>query len=432
MRSLGDDLGIPLPVSPDLPELGVAAGIVALALGLGWAAGRLAGPPLARLWERRAGTQAEGMASRMDAVVRHALAWALLSAALAAHGWRPLAALPLGLLAASAAALLARHVVRGLHVARIVAWLLAGFLFVAVLAGAVGGLAPLTEALDSVAVTLGTRRLSLLSLIQTAVALAAVYVAVRLAIRLAGHSISHSGALDPTQRLLTQKLVAIAFIALGVFIAIDLAGIDLTALAVFSGALGLAIGFGLQKTIGNLFAGIILLMDRSIKPGDVISVGESFGSVSKIGVRAVSIVTRDGKEYLIPNEILMTEEVVNWSYSTRNVRISIPVGISYDSDVKLAQELMIEAAASSPRVLKAPKPVVWMTGFGDSAIDHEIRIWIRDPEAGLGSVRSEILDRVLELFRSNGVQIPYPQRDVHLKDCPAAPAAKQPSSSDDG
>ena len=147
---------------------------------------------------------------------------------------------------------------------------------------------------------------------------------VRLANRLVGQSIRRAAGLDPTQQLLAQKLAAIAIIAVAFFVGIDLAGIDLTALAVFSGALGLAVGFGLQKTFGNLIAGIILLMDRSIKPGDVISVGESFGSVNKIGVRAVSIVTRDGKEYLIPNEILMTQEVVNWSYSTRDVRISHP------------------------------------------------------------------------------------------------------------
>ena len=126
----------------------------------------------------------------------------------------------------------------------------------------------------------------------------------RLANRLAAQSLSRAAGLDPTQRLLAQKLAGIAIIAIAFFVGIDLVGIDLTALAVFSGALGLAVGFGLQKTVGNLFAGIILLMDRSIKPGDVISVGESFGSVNKIGVRAVSIVTRDGKEYLIPNELL--------------------------------------------------------------------------------------------------------------------------------
>jgi hypothetical protein len=131
------------------------------------------------------------------------------------------------------------------------------------------------------------------------------------------------------------------------FIGIDIVGIDLTALAVFSGAFGLAVGFGLQKTFGNLIAGIILLMDRSIKPGDVIVVGDSFGHVTKIGVRAVSIVTRDGKEHLIPNENLMTQEVENWSYSSRDVRVHIPVGVAYDCDLPLAQKLMIEAAKAS-------------------------------------------------------------------------------------
>ena len=229
--------------------------------------------------------------------------------------------------------------------------------------------------------------------------------------------------LDPTQRLLAQKLAGIAIIATAFFVGIDLVGIDLTALAVFGGALGLAVGFGLQKTVGNLFAGIILLMDRSIKPGDVISVGESFGSVNKIGVRAVSIVTRDGKEYLIPNELLMTQEVVNWSYSSRDVRISIPVGIAYDCDVERAQALMVEAARTSARVLDSPPPAVWTTAFGDNAIEHEIRVWIRDPEAGLGSVRSEIFNRLWRLFKENGIGIPFPQRDLHLKDWPKAPAA---------
>jgi small-conductance mechanosensitive channel len=164
-------------------------------------------------------------------------------------------------------------------------------------------------------------------------------------------------------------------------------------------------------------------MDRSIKPGDVISVGESFGSVNKIGVRAVSIVTRDGKEFLIPNELLMTQEVINWSYSTKDVRITVPISVGYDCDVKLAHKLMLEAANASPRVLAAPKPAVWMTAFAESAIDHEIRVWISDPEAGLGSVRSEILNRVLELFRANDIAIPYPQRDLRVREWPASAAA---------
>ena len=236
----------------------------------------------------------------------------------------------------------------------------------------------------------------------------------RLANRVLARSIARSRGLDPTQKLLAEKLAGIAIIAAAFFFGIDVLGIDLTAFAVFSGALGLAVGFGLQKTVGNLIAGIILLLDRSIKPGDVIVVGDSFGWVNKIGVRAVSVITRDGKEHLIPNENLMTQEVENWSYSDRNVRIHIPVGIAYDSDLDLAQKLMMQAALDSPRVLKSPRPNVWLTGFGESSVDHEILAWIADPEAGVGNVRSDVLGRLWHLFRDHGVTIPFPQRVVHM------------------
>ncbi|HEV2816635.1 MAG TPA: mechanosensitive ion channel domain-containing protein [Allosphingosinicella sp.] len=412
------DLGLPMPDSVALTQVGAAAGIAAAVIALAWLAGHWAGPPIAAYWERKAGARAEGIIPRVCALVRYLIIWPALVIALRAYPWPTPAAFVLGLCAAAAAAMAVRNVARGLNLSRWIAWALALFLFVAILADAMGGLAKITGPLDSVAFSVGARRLSLLALIQILVTLLALYAAVKLANRLIAQSLKHAGGLDSTQRLLTQKLAAIAIIAVAFFVAIDLAGIDLTALAVFSGALGLAVGFGLQKTFGNLIAGIILLMDRSIKPGDVISVGESFGQVNKIGVRAVSIVTRDGKEYLIPNELLMTQEVVNWSYSTRDVRISIPIGVAYDCDVRLAQQLMIEAADASPRVLATPKPAVWMTAFGESAIQHEIRIWILDPEAGIGAVRSDILNRVWELFRAHGIKIPFPQRDVHVKDWP--------------
>ena len=198
----------------------------------------------------------------------------------------------------------------------------------------------------------------------------------------------------------------------------DLLEIDLTSLALFSGGFGLAIGFGLQKTIGNLIAGIILLMDRSIKPGDVIALQNEIGWVNKIGVRAVSIITRDGKEHLIPNENLMTQEVENWSYSDRNVRVRIPVSIAYDNDLKLAQELMLRAARESPRVLKSPKPTVWLMSFGDYALQHEILAWISDPESGVGNVRSDVLNRLWFLFKEHGIGLPYPQRDIHIRSLP--------------
>ncbi|WP_114954731.1 mechanosensitive ion channel family protein [Sphingosinicella terrae] len=418
MRRAAADLGLQLPASPDFPAVAAAIVIIGLTALAAWAIGRFAGPRLAEFWQRKAALQAGALAPRLCAILRYFILWLVLAVVLRAGAWPPLADLLLGLGSAVGAGLTVLHIVRGLGLMRWGAWPLAGFVFLAVLTDSVGGLTPITEALDRVAFTIGTRRLSLLILVQIGVALLALYAVVKVAIHVVANLIRHTSGFDPTQQLLAQKLAAIAIIAIGFFVGIDLAGIDLTALAVFSGALGLAVGFGLQKTFGNLIAGIILLMDRSIKPGDVISVGESFGSVSKIGVRAVSIVTRDGKEYLIPNEILMTQEVVNWSYSTRDVRVSIPVGIGYDCDVKLAQQLMIEAARASPRVLDTPQPVVWMTAFGDNALGHEIRVWIRDPEAGLGSVRSQILGRLWELFRENGIQVPFPQRDVRVKEWP--------------
>jgi small-conductance mechanosensitive channel len=418
MRQLAAGLGLPLPDGASLAAIGLAAAITAATVVLAWLAGHWAGPHIAAFWERKAGTRAEGIVPRVCALVRYLIIWPALAVALRVHSWPPLAAFLLGLFAAAAAAMVVRNIVRGLNLSRWIAWALALFLFVAILADAMGGLVKITQPLDALAFTVGTRRLSLLALVQLVITVLALYAAVKLANRLIGQSLKHAGGLDPTQRLLTQKLAAIAIIAVAFFVGIDIAGIDLTALAVFSGALGLAVGFGLQKTFGNLIAGIILLMDRSIKPGDVISVGESFGQVNKIGVRAVSIVTRDGKEYLIPNELLMTQEVVNWSYSTRDVRISIPIGIGYDCDVALAQKLMIEAANASPRVLATPKPNVWMTAFGESAIEHEIRVWILDPEAGIGSVRSEILNRLWDLFRAHGINFPFPQRDVHVKEWP--------------
>ena len=426
MTSVAADLGIALPA---LPETAVLAAALATVLGVGllaWLAGRSIGPALADLWERRIGMRGEGIRPRICAMLRSLVLALGMAIALAVYPWPPLAVWLLGIVGAGAASLLIKAIVRGLGLSRWIAWLLAAATFAALLAKAVGGLAPLTAALDSAGFTLGSRRFTLLALVQIVIGLLALYALVRFAIRIAGEAIRKNRGLDPTQQLLAQKLAAIAIIAAAFFIGIDLAGIDLTALAVFSGAVGLAVGFGLQKTFGNLFAGIILLMDRSVKPGDVISVGESFGSVNKIGVRAVSIVTRDGKEYLIPNELLMTQEVVNWSYSSRDVRISIPVSIAYDCDVKLAQKLMIEAANASPRVLDSPQPAVWMTAFGENALEHEIRVWILDPEAGIGSVRSEILGRLWALFKENGIEVPFPQRDVRVREWPqSAPSSAE-------
>lgn len=271
------------------------------------------------------------------------------------------------------------------------------------------------QSLDDLGFDIGHYHISVFNAAKMVLVVVAMFMLARLGSKLARYFFARVTSLDPAQQVLGEKIVSLMVWALAFFMGIDLLGINFTALTVFSGAFGLAIGFGLQKTFGNLIAGIILLLDRSIKPGDVIVAGDKdVGWVNKIGVRAVSVITRDGKEHLIPNEDLMTKAVENWSYTDRNVRIRIPVSVSYESDLELAQALMVRAATESPRVLDDPKPNVWLTAFGDSGVEHEILAWINDPESGVGSVRSDVLNRLWVLFRDNDIVIPYPRRDVHL------------------
>lgn len=284
------------------------------------------------------------------------------------------------------------------------------------------------DAMKAIGLDVGAYRLSLYGLFSTIVVAILLFIAVKLAMRAIKWLLRRNPQIDDAQRLLTEKLIAIALFSLAFLFGVDLLGIDLTALAVFSGAAGLAIGFGLQKTVGNLIAGIILLMDRSIKPGDVIVVGDgssmggsngpgsipNVGRVAKIGVRAVNVVTRDGKKHLIPNELLMTQPVENWSYSSRDVRVRMRVPVGYDCDLRLAQKLMVDTAKANPRILNDPEPVVWITAFGERAVEHELRYWISDPEAGLGNIQGDVFLGIWDRFKEAGITIPYPRTDVRL------------------
>src|SRR5579863_2407212 len=277
--------------------------------------------------------------------------------------------------------------------------------------------------LDRIGFDVGKTHVSLLGGLFILLVLAGVIACGRFGSRLARVSFARLTHLDPAERVLGEKLVSIGVWALSILIGVDILKINLTALTVFSGAFGLAIGFGLQKTFGNLIAGIILLMDRSIKPGDVIAVGTgkdaTVGQVMKIGIRAVSVATRDRIEYLIPNENLMTSIVENWSFSSRDVRVRIPVGVAYDTDIELAEKLMLQAAKSCKRVLDTPATTIWLHDFGDNAINFTIMCWINDPEDGVGNVRSDVLKQVWRLFRDNNVEVPFPQRDIRVKEWPA-------------
>lgn len=278
--------------------------------------------------------------------------------------------------------------------------------------------------LDQIGFDVGKYRISVYTGLSTIVVIAAMIVVARLGSRLARRTFARLTRLDPGQQVLGEKLVSIGIWLIAFFVGVDLLGIDLTALAVFSGAFGLAVGFGLQKTFGNLIAGIILLMDRSIKPGDVIAVNDgvmnTVGQVKKIGLRAVSVTTRDKKEYLIPNENLMINQVENWSYSSRDVRVRVPLAVAPGTDLDLAESLMLQASRATPRVLTQPAPTAWITEFTGIGTAYEIRIWINDPEEGLANVRSDVLKRCWKLFQENGVVLPNAnQREVGLRDLEA-------------
>jgi small-conductance mechanosensitive channel len=284
--------------------------------------------------------------------------------------------------------------------------------------------------LDAIGFDVGPYHLSIYRTLLLVVTLIAVFVFGRLAEALSGHLFGRMRRLDATQRLLGQKLFSISAWILLVLAGIDFLGINLTALTVFSGALGLAIGFGLQKTFGNLISGIMLLMDRSIKPGDVIAVGTGsdkvVGQVTKIGIRAVSVVTRDKIEFLIPNEQLMTSTVENWSYSSHDVRVKVPIPVAYGTDIALAEQLILDAVRGLPRVLNRRDPQVWLTAFADSAVLFEAQVWIEDPEDGLGNLRSDLLKAIWASFQSNGIEIPFAQHDVRVKAWPTESAPPVP------
>ncbi len=281
------------------------------------------------------------------------------------------------------------------------------------------------DLLDQAALELGDMRLSALTVIKGMLALAVLLWLATFFSRLLERRISTLPNLTPSVQVLLSKLFKAVLITLAIVAALKTVGIDLTAFAVFSGAVGVGVGFGLQKVVSNLISGVILLMDKSVKPGDVISVGQTYGWINTLGARYASVVTRDGTEYLIPNEDIITQQVVNWSYSNNAVRLKIPIGVSYNADVRKAIELCLAAAAQVPRLLKNPEPVCPLKGFGDSSVDLELRIWIDDPQNGVSNVKSEVLLLVWDAFHEHDIEIPFPQRDLHIRSAEAVPILNQ-------
>lgn len=279
-----------------------------------------------------------------------------------------------------------------------------------------GILPAVLDALESASFGIGERQVSLLAIANGLImAIVLIWIAV-LVSRLVERRILSTPDLAPATQVLLSKLFRIAVLTGAVVIALDLTGIDLTALAVFSGAVGLGLGFGLQKVVSNLISGFILLTDKSIKPGDVISLGETFGWINKLNARYVSVITRDGREFLIPNEDLITNQVINWSYSDRNIRLEIGFGVSYDSDPHLVRRIAVEAASGVDRVLPSPAPVCHLTDFGDSSIDFVLRFWIIDPAEGVVNIKGKVFLALWDTLKQHDVRIPFPHREVILRE----------------
>ncbi len=278
----------------------------------------------------------------------------------------------------------------------------------------VGWLDDVIQAMDNLAINFGETHISLLSIIEFFTAIIFFVVLANWLTRLVEAQARRSQVLNPSMQVMLTKISKFSLYGLAFIFALKAVGIDLTAFAVFSGAIGVGIGFGLQKVFSNFISGFILLFDRSIRPGDVISIGNRFGWVQSLHARYVVVKDRDGVETLIPNENMITSEVTNWSYSDRAVRRRIPVQISYHDDPEQAMDLLLEAAKDKPRVLSEPAPAARLIGFGDNGIDLELRVWINDPEQGIANVVSDVNLAIWKSFKENRITIPFPQRDVRI------------------
>ena len=264
----------------------------------------------------------------------------------------------------------------------------------------------------------GESRVTLFTLLKGVVVISLLIPFMGWLMRTSESRVQKMSGMSPAFQVLVVKMLKVVFVVVAILFAISSTGINLTAFAVLGGAIGLGLGFGFQKVISNLISGVILLGDKSIKPGDVIEVDQTYGWINTLGARYTSVITRDGTEHLIPNEMMITEKVVNWSFTDDKVRVKIPFGVSYTSDIHKAMDLALQAAREDDRILKDPVAAVRLTEYGDNSVNFEMRAWIVDPTGGLGNIRSAFYIRIWELFKENGIEFPFPQRDVHIKELP--------------
>jgi small-conductance mechanosensitive channel len=226
--------------------------------------------------------------------------------------------------------------------------------------------------------------------------------------------ITRSGDLTPSIQVLLVKIIRLGLMIFAVAVAMSAVGINLSALAIFSGAAGVGIGFGLQKIVANFISGIVLLADKSVKPGDLVTIGDSSGRISAMKTRYISVAAGDGREFLIPNEDLVTQKVTNWTYTDKNTLVKVNFGTNYDADPRLVCKLAIDVAATAKRALKGKPPNCILTEFAEAGMKFALTFWIADPD-GMDNVKSEVMLSLWDAFKREGIRVPYPVREIRVR-----------------
>jgi small-conductance mechanosensitive channel len=305
---------------------------------------------------------------------------------------------------------LVTSVIRNTFMVRLVsisAWLITAL-------SVLGQLDPVIDALDSVSVVLGGLRLTPLLLIKLGVLLAVALWLTNIASNFAESRITQSGDLTPSVQVLLVKMIRLGLMIFAVAVVLSAVGINLSALAIFSGAAGVGIGFGLQKIVANFISGIILLADKSVKPGDLVTIGDSTGRINEMKTRYISVAAGDGREFLIPNEDLVTQKVTNWTYTDKNTLVKVNFGTNYEADPRQVCKLAIEIAGTAPRAIKGRPPNCILTEFAEAGMKFSMTFWIADPD-GLDNVKSEVMLSLWDAFKREGIKVPYPVREIRIR-----------------
>ena len=273
---------------------------------------------------------------------------------------------------------------------------------------------PAVDALDSVSIVLGGLRLTPLVVIKLGLLLIAALWLTNVASNFAENRINQSTDLTPSIQVLLVKMIRMGLLIVAIAVALSAVGINLSALAVFSGAVGVGIGIGLQKIVANFISGIILLADKSVKPGDLVTIGDSSGRISAMKTRYISVAAGDGREFLIPNEDLVTQKVTNWTYTDKNTLVKVNFGTNYESDPRQVCRLAAEIAGSAPRAIKSRTPNCILTEFAEAGMKFSLTFWIADPD-GMDNVKSDVMLSLWDTFKREGIRVPYPVRELRVR-----------------